>query len=155
VSIPEATPSSAISRLATRRGRKRMRAARFRCKMSGVAMFQGRALADINLTGHPLGEALEAFISRRDPTLENVQIRRATPTGDVETRVQPHKRWYEVLFEVDDKPDEDEDEDDDRYAARKKAEAKAKAAEKARVKEWPPRNKGLFPPSEASRQSDS
>jgi hypothetical protein len=133
-----------------------MRAARFLCKMCGVAMYQGRALADINLTGHPLGEALEVFISRRDPTLENVQIRRATPTGDVETRVQPHKRWYEVVFEVDDKPDEDEDDDDDdTYAARKKAEAKAKAAEKARVKEWPPRNKGLFPPSEASRQSDS
>jgi len=155
VSIPEATSSSSMGRPATRRGRKRMRAARFRCKMSGVAMFQGRALADINLTGHPLGEALEAFICRRDPTLENVQIRRATPTGDVETRVQPHKRWYEVLFEVDDKPDEDEDEDDDRYAARKKAEAKAKAAEKARVKEWPPRNKGLFPASEAWPQSDS
>ena len=155
MSIPEATSSSSMGRPATRRGRKRMRAARFRCKMSGVAMFQGRALADINLTGHPLGEALEAFICRRDPTLENVQIRRATPTGDVETRVQPHKRWYEVLFEVDDKPDEDEDEDDDRYAARKKAEAKAKAAEKARVKEWPPRNKGLFPASEAWPQSDS
>ena len=86
-----------------------MHAARFLCKMCGVAMYQGRALADINLTGHPLGEALEAFITRRDPTLENVQIRRATPTGDVETRVQPHKRWYEVIFEVDDKPDEDDD----------------------------------------------
>lgn len=132
-----------------------MRPARLLCKMCGVAMYQGRALADINLTGHPLGEALEAFISRRDPTLENVQIRRATPTGDVETRVQPHKRWYEVLFEVDDKPEEDEDEDDDTFAARKKAEAKAKAAEKARVKEWPPRNKGLFPPSEAWPRSDS
>jgi hypothetical protein len=133
-----------------------MHPARFLCKMCGVAMYQGRALADISLTGHPLGEALEAFISRRDPTLQNVLIRRATPTGDVETRVQPHKRWYEVLFEVDDNPDADEDDDDDdTYAARKKAEAKARAAEKARVKEWPPRNKGLFPPSEARPQSDS
>jgi len=134
-----------------------MHVARFLCKMCGVAMYQGRALADINLTGHPLGLALEAFISRRDPTLENVQIRRATPTGDVETRVQPHKRWYEVLFEVDDKPndDEDDDDDDDTYAARKKAEKKARAAEKARVKEWPPRNRGLFPPSEAWPQSES
>ncbi|BBX44285.1 hypothetical protein GCM10009641_73150 [Mycobacterium cookii] len=113
-------------------------------------MYQGRALADINLTGHPLGEALELFISRRDPSLENVQIRRATPTGDVETRVQPHKRWYEVVFEVDDKPEDDEeDEDDDTFEARKKRAAKEKAAEKARVKDWPPRNRGLFPPSEA------
>ena len=88
-----------------------MHPARFRCKMSGVAMYQGRALADINLTGRELGEALELFISRRDPSLENVQIKRATPTGDVETRVQPHKRWFEVLFEVDDNPEEDEDED--------------------------------------------
>jgi hypothetical protein len=125
-----------------------MRPSRFRCKMSGVAMYQGRALADINLTGHPLGLALEAFISRRDPTLQNVQIRRATPTGDVETRVQPHKRWYEVVFEVDDNPDDEEDEDPDSFEARKKAEAKARAAEKARVKDWPPRNQGVFPPSE-------
>ena len=80
--------------------------------MSGVAMYQGRALAEISLTGTQLAEALEAFISRRDPSLENVLIRRATPTGDVETRVQPHKRWYEVVFEVDDNPDEDEDDDE-------------------------------------------
>src|SRR6202022_2148970 len=114
-------------------------------------MYQGRALAEINLSGVALAEALEAFICRRDPRLENqnVQIRRATPTGDVETRVQPHKRWYEVLFEVDDKPDEDEDDDDDdTFEARKKAAAKAKAAEKARVKEWTGRKQGVFPPSE-------
>jgi hypothetical protein len=119
-------------------------------------MYQGRALADINLTGRPLGEALEAFICRRDPGLENlnVQIKRATPTGDVETRVQPNKRWYEVVFETDDIPDEDEDEDEDTFEARRKAEKKAKAAEKARVKEWPPRNQGLLPPSEAWPQPD-
>jgi hypothetical protein len=125
-----------------------MRRCRFRCKMSGVAMYQGRALADINLSGISVAEALEAFISRRDPSLENVQVRRATPTGDVETRVQPHKRWYEVVFEVDDNPDDEEDEALDTFEARKKAEAKARAAEKARVKDWPPRNQGLFPPSE-------
>src|SRR5271170_1312261 len=94
------------------RGRKRMRAPRFRCKMCGVAMYQGRALADISLTGRDLGEALELFISRRDPSLENIQIKRATPTGDIETRVQPYKRWYEVVFEVDDNPDEEDDDDD-------------------------------------------
>jgi hypothetical protein len=98
-----------------------------------------------------LGEALEEYICRRDPSLENlnVQIKRATPTGDVEMRVQPNKRWYEVIFETDDIPDEDEDDDEDTFEARRKAEKKAKAAEKARVKEWPPRNQGLFPPSEA------
>ena len=117
--------------------------------MSGVAMYQGRALADVSLTGRDLGEALELFISRRDPSLENIQIKRATPTGDVDTRMQPHKRWYEVLFEVDDKPEDDEDEDLDTYEARKKAEAKARAAEKARVKDWTGRKQGLFPPSEA------
>ena len=126
-----------------------MRVSHFRCKMSGVAMYQGRALADVSLTGRDLGEALELFISRRDPSLENIQIKRATPTGDVDTRMQPHKRWYEVLFEVDDKPEDDEDEDLDTYEARKKAEAKARAAEKARVKDWTGRKQGLFPPSEA------
>jgi hypothetical protein len=118
-----------------------MRAARFRCKMCGVAMYQGRALADINLTGIPLAEALEAFISRRDPSLENVQVRRATPTGDIEARVQPNKRWYEVIFETDDKADEDEDEDDSDFEARKKAKAKAKAEAKLQVKTWPPTNR--------------
>jgi hypothetical protein len=108
--------------------------------MCGVAMYQGRALADINLTGIPLAEALEAFICRRDPSLENVQVRRATPTGDIETRVQPNKRWYEVIFETDDKADEDEDEDDSDYEARKRAKAKAKAEAKAQVKTWPPAN---------------
>ena len=125
-----------------------MRVARFRCKMCGVAMYQGRALADINLTGRPLGEALEAFICRRDPSLENlnVQIKRATPTGDVEMRVQPNKRWYEVIFETDDIPDEDEDDDDDTFEARRKAEKKAKAAAKAQVKTWPPRSPMVLPP---------
>jgi hypothetical protein len=118
--------------------------------MTGVAMYQGRALADVSLTGRELGVALELFISRRDPSLENIQIKRATPTGDVDTRMQPHKRWYEVLFEVDDKPEDDEEDDDDNtYEARKRAAAKAKAAEKARVKDWTGRKQGLFPPSEA------
>ena len=125
-----------------------MHPARFRCKMSGVATYQGRALAEVNLTGRELGEALELFISRRDPSLENVQIKRATPTGDVETRVQPHKRWFEVLFEVDDNPEDEEDEDLEIFEARKKAEAKARAAEKARVKDWRPGTQGVFPTSE-------
>ena len=89
----------------------------------------------------PLAEALEAFISRRDPSLENVQVRRATPTGDIEVRVQPNKRWYEVIFETDDKADDDEDEDDSDFEARKKAKAKAKAEAKAQVKTWPPANR--------------
>jgi hypothetical protein len=125
-----------------------MRAARFRCKMSGVAMFQGRALADINLTGIALAEALEVFISRRDPSLENVQVRRATPTGDIESRVQPYKRWYEVIFETDDKPDDDDDDEEDTFEARKKAKAKAKAEAKAQVKVWPPRNPPVIPPAD-------
>jgi hypothetical protein len=122
--------------------------------MSGVATYQGRALADINLSGRELGEALELFISRRDPNLENVSIKRATPTGDLETRIEPYKRWYEVVFEVDDNPDDEEDEELDTYEARKKADAKARAAEKARVKDWPPRNQGLFPSSEVWPEAD-
>jgi hypothetical protein len=116
--------------------------------MCGVAMYQGRALADINLSGVPLAEALEAFICRRDPSLENVQLRRATPTGDIESRVQPHKRWYEVIFEVDDNPDDDDDDDDDTFEARRKAKAKAKAEAKAQVKVWPPRNPPVIPPAD-------
>jgi hypothetical protein len=129
-------------------GRRMMRRARFQCKMCGVATYQGRALADINLSGVPLAEALEAFICRRDPSLDNVQVKRAIPTGDVETRVQPHKRWYEVVFETDDNPEDDEDEDEDTFEARRKAEARAKAEAKARVREWPPPNRPLAPPAD-------
>ena len=118
-----------------------MRATRFRCKMCGVAMYQGRALADINLSGIPLAEALEAFICRRDPSLENVQVRRATPTGDVEMRVQPNKRWYEVIFETDDKAMTTKTKTMTTFEARKKAKAKAKAEAKAQVKTWPPANR--------------
>jgi hypothetical protein len=125
-----------------------MRTSHFRCKMCDVAKYEGRALADISLTGRALGEALEEYISRRDPNLENIQLKRATPTGDIETRVQPHKRWYEVLFEVDDNPDDEEEEELDTFEARKKAEAKARAAEKAKVKHWSGRNQGVFPQSE-------
>jgi hypothetical protein len=120
--------------------------------MCGVAIYQGRALADINLSGIALAEALEAFICRRDPRLENqnVQVRRATPTGDVETRVQPNKRWYEVIFETDDNPDDDDDDDDDTFEARRKAKAKAKAEAKAQVKTWPPANPMMPPPDRDS-----
>jgi hypothetical protein len=131
-----------------RQGRKIVRRTRFRCKMCGVATYQGRALADINLSGVPLAEALEAFICRRDPSLENVQVKRAIPTGDVETRVQPYKRWYEVVFETDDNPEDDEDDDEDTFEARRRAEAKARAAAKARVREWPPRNRPVAPPDD-------
>jgi hypothetical protein len=118
--------------------------------MCGVAIYQGRALADINLSGIALAEALEAFICRRDPSLENVQLRRATPTGDVEVHMQPNKRWYEVVFETEDAVDEDEDIDEDDYKAqaraKAKAKAKAKAEAKAQVKVWPPRNPMVLPP---------
>ncbi len=87
--------------------RETVRASRFAGKMSGVAMHEGRALADINLSGVPLATELEAFLCRRDPRLKNVQVRRAVPTGDIETRVQPNKRWYEVTYWTDDEePDE-------------------------------------------------
>ena len=120
-------------------------------------MYQGRALADINLSGIPLAEALEAFICRRDPSLENVQLRRATPTGDIESRVQPNKRWYEVIFETEDAVDEDEDIDEDDYKAQQKAKArakaKAKAEAKAQVRTWPPPSRPFMIPDDAGPQS--
>ena len=134
-----------------------MRVSHFRCKMCGVAMYEGRALADVSLTGRDLGVALELFISRRDPSLENVQLRRATPTGDIETRVQPNKRWYEVIFETEDAVDEDEDIDEDDYKAQQKAKArakaKAKAEAKAQVRTWPPRSRPFMIPDDAGPQS--
>jgi hypothetical protein len=154
-----------------------MRAAPFRCKMCGVTMYEGRAIADINLTGLPLAEALEAYICRCDPTLKNVQIRRATPTGDIERRVEPYKRWYEVIFQAEEDVDEDDDDDEDvnehrsstnpdKYRSNTevtstgigtgsgKARGKGKAKAKAELKSWPPTNQGLFPPSQYWGQQD-
>ncbi|MGH9208272.1 MAG: hypothetical protein ACRD1G_17245 [Acidimicrobiales bacterium] len=74
-------------------------------------MHEGRALADINLSNGPLAAELEAFIGRRDPRLKNVQVKRAVPTGDIETRVQPHKRWYEITYWTDDDDEEAESPD--------------------------------------------
>ena len=81
-----------------------MRAARFRCKMCGVAMYQGRALADINLTGIALAEALEAFAEHivrgrwkdvRQPTESELKQTKvlAVPLEEVSAKVrtgEPH-----------------------------------------------------------------
>ena len=73
----------------------------------------------------------------------------------VDMSLDPDTVALEVLFEVDDNPDDEEDDDDDTFEARKKRAAKEKAAEKARVKDWPPRNQGLFPRSEVWPESDT
>ncbi len=97
-------------------------------------MHEIRALADINLSGVPLAEALEAFICRRDPNLENVQVKRATPTGDIEARVEPNKRWYEVIYDADDDDDDDDDDDEDEYKYRTNSEITSKGKAKGRRK---------------------
>jgi hypothetical protein len=138
--------------------------------MCGVTMYQGRAIADINLSGIPLAEALEAYICRFDPSLKSVRVRRATPTGDIERRVQPYKRWYEVIFEAEQDVDEDEDDYEDanehrhrtnpeQYrsnteitssgADRARAQAKAKAKAQAEVRAWPPPHRSwVLPPDQ-------
>jgi hypothetical protein len=63
-------------------------------------------------------------------------------------------RYRPATWRLGYNPNEEEDEELDTFEARKKAEAKARAAEKARVKDWPPRNQGLFPPSEVWPEAD-
>ncbi|MFZ3270607.1 MAG: hypothetical protein WA285_18680 [Mycobacterium sp.] len=66
--------------------------------------------------------------------------------------MQPHKRWYEVIFETEDAVDEDEDIDEDDYKAQQKAKArakaKAKAEAKAQVRTWPPPSRPFVIPDD-------
>jgi hypothetical protein len=64
--------------------------------------YEGRALADITLTGAEQLAALEGYIRVHNPHLKDVRVEQTTATGRYDTRVRPPKRWYAVTYLADD-----------------------------------------------------
>lgn len=64
--------------------------------------YEGRALADLALTGGARDAQLEDYIRMRNAHLTDVRLEKATATEGYETGVQPPRRWYEVTYLADD-----------------------------------------------------
>ncbi|UXA05971.1 hypothetical protein KXD96_24340 [Mycobacterium sp. SMC-2] len=63
---------------------------------------EGRALADMTLTGDALLAELEDFVRVHNPDLTDVRLERATATEEYDTGSQPPRRWYVVTYLADD-----------------------------------------------------
>jgi hypothetical protein len=64
--------------------------------------YEGRALADITLTGGEQLAALEGYIRVHNPHLTDVRVEQATATDRYDARVRSPGRWYEVTYLGDD-----------------------------------------------------
>ncbi len=60
--------------------------------------YEGRALADIALTGDALEAALEDQVRVQNPHLTDVRLESVIATEGCDTGVGPSKRWYEVTY---------------------------------------------------------
>ena len=60
--------------------------------------YEGRALADLNLTGGALEAALEDHVRVQNPQLTDVRLESVLATEDYDTRVAPARRWYQITY---------------------------------------------------------
>ncbi len=60
--------------------------------------YEGRALADVSLTGEALDAALEDQVRVQNPHLTDVRLESVTATESYDTRVTPPRRWYQVTY---------------------------------------------------------
>jgi hypothetical protein len=72
--------------------------------MSGVSWsrYEGKAPAEITLSGAARDAELEDFIRLQNPHLTDVRLEQATPTDANHAGVQPDRRWYRVTYLADD-----------------------------------------------------
>jgi hypothetical protein len=72
--------------------------------MSGVSWsrYEGKAPAEITLTGAARDAELEDFIRLQNPNLTDVRLEQATPTEVDDAGVQPDRQWYRVTYLADD-----------------------------------------------------
>jgi hypothetical protein len=75
-----------------------------RCKIEGVSWtrYEGRALADVTLTGAALFAELEDYIRLQHLHFTDVRMGQATATEVYDTTVQPAKQWYQVTYFAED-----------------------------------------------------
>lgn len=64
--------------------------------------YEGRAPADVTLTGAARDAELEDYLRLQNPHLTDVRLERATATKDYETDIQPGRQWYDVTYLGDD-----------------------------------------------------
>ncbi|OBK50840.1 hypothetical protein [Mycobacterium sp. 1081908.1] len=60
--------------------------------------YEGRALADVTLTGGALDAALEDHVRVQNPHLTDVRLESVTATESYDTRLTPPGRWYRVTY---------------------------------------------------------
>lgn len=73
--------------------------------MSGVSWsrYEGKASAEITLTGAARDAELEDFIRLQNPHLTDVRLEQATlAEADDGADVQPDRQWYSVTYLADD-----------------------------------------------------
>ena len=64
--------------------------------------YEGKAPAELTLTGAARDAELEDFIRLQNPHLTDVRLERATPTEADDVDVQPDRLWYSVTYLADD-----------------------------------------------------
>jgi hypothetical protein len=60
--------------------------------------YEGRALADMSLTGGALEAALEDHVRVQNPHLTDVRLESVIATESYDTGVTPPRRWYQVTY---------------------------------------------------------
>ena len=64
--------------------------------------YEGKAPAEITLTGAARDAELEGFIRLQNPNLTDVRLEQATPTEVDDAGVQSDRQWYSVIYLADD-----------------------------------------------------
>jgi hypothetical protein len=64
--------------------------------------YEGRAPAEITLTGAARDAELEDFLRLQNPHLTDIRLERAIATEGDDTDIQPPRQWYSVTYVADD-----------------------------------------------------
>jgi hypothetical protein len=73
-------------------------------RMSGVSWsrYEGKAPAEITLSGEARDAELEGFIRLQNPNLTDVRLEQATPVEADAVDIRPDRQWYAVTYLADD-----------------------------------------------------
>lgn len=63
---------------------------------------EGKASADSALGEEARDAQLEDYIRMQNPQLTDIRLAAATPLDETDTSVQPHLRWYRVVYLAND-----------------------------------------------------
>lgn len=64
--------------------------------------YEGRAPAELTLTGDARDAELEGFLRLQNPHLTDIRLEQATATDGDGTGEQGHLQWYSVTYLADD-----------------------------------------------------